>query len=145
MNETILKIEECQFNHQILRERLGTKPEYTDYVTLDYSYEGFVITTSKQEIKLGISDGQRCCERWGYFLTNDNPEDFIGANVLSVDIVDEILDKKKDVEIYEGSVIFVNIETDRGTLQFTAYNEHNGYYGHDAIVVANGKDIVQCL
>ena len=24
-----------------------------------------------------------------------------------------------------------------GTLQFTAYNEHNGYYSHDAFVISN--------
>jgi hypothetical protein len=30
----------------------------------------------------------------------------------------------------ETSTIFVNIETSRGTLQFIAYNRHNGYYGH---------------
>jgi tRNA(Ile2) C34 agmatinyltransferase TiaS len=35
---------------------------------------------------------------------------------------------------FEGGVMFVNIETNEGTLQFVAYNEHNGYYGHIAKV-----------
>jgi hypothetical protein len=30
--------------------------------------------------------------------------------------------------------MFVDIETDRGVLQFVAYNAHNGYYGHKARV-----------
>lgn len=37
---------------------------------------------------------------------------------------------------YEGNTMFVNIDTDRGVLQFVAYNEHNGYYGHSASVTS---------
>lgn len=100
------------------------------------SYDGFVVITDKQSIKLGISNGQSCCENFGYFMTNDNLDDFIGATVLGVTIVDEYLNKEKLPELYEGGAMFVNIETSAGTLQFTAYNEHNGYYGHDAVVVS---------
>ena len=32
--------------------------------------------------------------------------------------------------------MFVNVETDKGLLQFVAYNEHNGYYGHEACVIS---------
>lgn len=33
-----------------------------------------------------------------------------------------------------GGVMFVDLKTDRGILQFVACNEHNGYYGHEATV-----------
>jgi len=33
--------------------------------------------------------------------------------------------------------MFVDLKTDRGKLQFVAYNEHNGYYGHEAEVICN--------
>jgi hypothetical protein len=36
----------------------------------------------------------------------------------------------------EDNAMFVNVETDRGTLQFVLYNSHNGYYGHKARVVS---------
>jgi len=101
-----------------------------------HNYDGYSVTTNKQTIKLGIDNGQCCCENWGYFWTNDNVEEFIGAEVLDVKIVDECLDVHQAPEIYEGGVMFVTIVTDRGDLQFTAYNEHNGYYGHAAIVVS---------
>jgi hypothetical protein len=29
-------------------------------------YEGFQIITDQQTIKVGISNGQSCCESWGY-------------------------------------------------------------------------------
>ena len=44
------------------------------------------------------------------------------------------LDLIEIVHRLEGGVMFVNLETDMGTLQFVAYNEHNGYYGHEAKV-----------
>jgi hypothetical protein len=101
------------------------------------TYDGFTITTDKQQIKLGIDNGQSCCESWGYFMTNDNIQEFVGAGLISVDIVNECLEKDKAPDLYEGGVMFVNIETTKGTLQFTAYNDHNGYYGHEAVVASD--------
>ena len=103
---------------------------------------GFEVVTTKQSIKLYIDDDGQCCEKWGYFWCNENPQDFIGANVNNVSITDTALNeaemKKNELdpnsEYFEGGVMFVNIDTDRGLLQFVAYNEHNGYYGHDAKV-----------
>ena len=115
-----------------------TEIKETSFSTRKYSdYDGFIISLDNGEsIKMGISNDQSCCENWGYFMTNDNQSEFIGAKVLSVHIVDECLNVEKAPDIYEGGVMFVNIETDRGTLQFTAYNEHNGYYSHEAVVVS---------
>ena len=39
-----------------------------------------------------------------------------------------------------GSAMFINVETTRGLLQFAAYNEHNGYYGHDVLLVSKYDD-----
>ncbi|MDD4374209.1 MAG: hypothetical protein PHG67_09855 [Bacteroidales bacterium] len=113
--EKILKIEETSFNGK----------------------EGFVITTDQQEIKLGIDNGQCCCENWGYFMSEDDLSEFIGTNLISVKIVDTALKNWEEIEdMYEGNAMFVNIETSNGLLQFVAYNEHNGYYGHEACVIS---------
>jgi hypothetical protein len=100
-------------------------------------FDGFRIKTNKQLIELSISSGQCCCETYGYFMTNDKTSDFIGAKILDIQIVDESLNQQKMddiIKIYEGGTMFVNIITNKGVLQFTAYNEHNGYYGHQAKV-----------
>lgn len=67
-------------------------------------------------------------------MTNDSPIDFLGAEIYGVSITNACLVTEKAPDIYEGSVMYVNIETSEGTLQFTAYNEHNGYYSHTALV-----------
>ena len=94
---------------------------------------GFDIKTTDQVIELRIENKQDCCEDWGYFITNDTPDDFLNADVIGVEIVDTCL-KTFDRELYEGDVMFVNIKTSDGVLQFTAYNSHNGWYGHTASV-----------
>jgi len=99
-------------------------------------YDGFEVVTDDQTIRVGITNEQSCCENWGYFMTNDDPSEFIGANLISVDIVDTCLVKDKAPALYEGDAMFVNFETSAGTLQFVAYNAHNGYYGHEAVVVS---------
>ena len=98
---------------------------------------GFNIITTEQKIELSIQNFQDCCEQQGYFLSEDNLDEFIGAELLDIRIVDDalkvyaLLNSKSDTY-----VMFVNIETNKGTLQFTAYNEHNGYYAHKARVVS---------
>lgn len=109
------------------------------------TYEGFQIITDKQTIKLGIGNKQFCCEDWGYFITNDDATEFEGAQLLSVDLVDMCLNKSKAPELYEGGVMYVNLETSEGTLQFTAYNEHNGYYGHNTVVVSQQLNHIEYL
>lgn len=103
-------------------------------------YEGYEIKTDKQTIKLLISAYQQCCESWGYFLTEDKPSDFIGANLHNIKLTDACLNTKKlnESDYYhdDGDLMFVDLETDRGTLQFVAYNAHNGYYGHEAKVIS---------
>lgn len=127
--EYILKIEEATFGEGKWEQ-----------------YDGFLITTNVQTIKVGISNGQSCCENWGYFMTNDNPEEFIGQDLLRVDIVDTCLNKEKMEGLcYEGSCMFVNFETSNGTLQFTVYNEHNGYYGHEAVVISNQLNVSETV
>ncbi|MEO6282167.1 MAG: hypothetical protein ABIN80_22950 [Dyadobacter sp.] len=102
-------------------------------------YEGFVIVTTEQQIKIGIQDGQYYCEKWGYLITNDNTMEFIGSELISIAVVDQALNKKYIEEIESldaGGAMFVNLETTAGLLQFVAYNAHNGYYGHDAVLIS---------
>lgn len=103
------------------------------------SFDGFKITTDKQVIVLGISNGQSCCEDWGYLLTEDDPSRFVGAVLTGLSRTDENRIKQPVPEnkwngeesLDEGGSVFLDIETDRGVLQFVAYNGHNGYYGHE--------------
>ena len=103
-------------------------------------YDGFIITFEDDtQIKLGISNGQGCCEQWGYLMSQDDFSDFVGARVLSVEGVDS---NKASIDLgralYKGNAMFINVSTTAGLLQFVAYNEHNGYYSHEAVVVENG-------
>jgi hypothetical protein len=111
---------------------------------------GFQIVTTEQTVTLAIDDESSCCESWGYFLTEDDTEKFIGAELRGVSITDTNrshrtfiaygaegypgFDAEGNTDLDDGDVMFVDIETDRGVLQFVAYNAHNGYYGHEARV-----------
>jgi hypothetical protein len=103
------------------------------------TYDGYTVTTDRQVIALLISNRQSCCEHWGYFMSEDDTDEFVGAALLDLKISDTALNPQKmeanDVgDVYDGDVMFVTLETDRGPLQFVAYNQHNGYYGHTALV-----------
>lgn len=108
--------------------------------------EGFIIQTNERQIKLLIDQDIQCCEYSGYFMSEDDIQYFIGAELIKVYVTDTNLNTKKLQELEERiktsvsndgretEVIFVSLETNRGTLQFVAYNNHNGYYGHMAYV-----------
>lgn len=105
---------------------------------------GYAIETNKQVIKLLIDDYQSCCENYGYFMSEDDFSEFIDAELLDIKVTDTELKQglleKHNLDIddkwFEGGVLFVDIVTTKGTLQFVAYNEHNGYYGHEAKVIS---------
>lgn len=123
--------------------------------------EGFEIKTNKQIIKVLISSGQQCCEYAGYMISEDNPEEFIGAELKSVSVIedktynkkiiaklDEIFDRnttKADGSVYfdyeSGGANFVDFETDKGLFQIAVYNCHNGYYGHSILIKFNDVNI----
>jgi len=122
--EKILRIEETTFKK--------TKDDWQ-------SFDGFQIITDLQTIQIGISNNQSCCENFGCIITNDETKEFIGAELKSLAIVDTVLNNKKIEELEyldSGGAMFVNIETSEGLLQFVAYNAHNGYYGHYAVLVS---------
>lgn len=108
------------------------------------NYDGFIIKTNLQEIKVGIENGQSCCEQWGYLTSEDSDDldSFIGGELLSITSTDSTLmsttiDKLSTEGIDIDSAVFITFETTKGTFQITAYNEHNGYYGHDVKVLSN--------
>ena len=141
-NEVILSIEEI--------ENVNLKGEKDDEHGWD-RHDGFKITTTEQEILLLISSYQSCCESWGYFMSEDDLDKFLAADLVGIEVTDtnrshrhvftegfaEIKgDGREPIHLDSGDVMFVDIKTSVGTLQFTAYNAHNGYYGHSAHIVS---------
>lgn len=117
----------------------------TGYNNRTQGYDGFVIETTKQKILLGISSGQSCCEETGYFMSLDDLDSFIGAEILDLEITDTAyntheVNRNIGFDRWEGGIMFVNILTSKGKFQFVTYNLHNGYYGHDAIVQSTQLD-----
>ena len=116
--------------------------------------EGYKIVTDKQEILILINNSQQCCEEWGYeacsekgiLETQDDLDDYIGAEILDIDIVDTEKNIYKSLtdrvyRFYSSNAEFVNIKTSKGKLQFAVYNAHNGYYGHKIYIKFNNEVI----
>lgn len=100
-----------------------------------------VLLDDGKRVTLAIGDYQDCCEEWGYFLTEDDADKFVGAELLNVYVTDTALTNRsvppEGGGLDGGDVMFVNLDTDRGKLQFVAYNAHNGFYGHTARVASD--------
>ena len=107
-------------------------------------WDGYKIKTENHEFNLLIDNGQSCCESWGYFFLNDDEQDFVGAELLEVNLTDTALNKQKVDESgyyeYAGGIQFVDFVTNKGVLQIAVYNAHNGYYGHP-IIFAKDEEI----
>jgi len=77
-------------------------------------------------------------------MSEDDTEQFHGAELLGIKVTDtnrvkQDVDGWEDtiLDQYGGDIMLIDIETDRGVLQFVAYNHHNGYYGHSAVVISS--------
>lgn len=125
-----------------MKEIIEKIEEVDDYNMQDHDKypthgDGYKITTNEQEILIVVDNSSSCCEQWGYFSSEDNLKDFVGAEINNINLVDTALNVKameKEIPygVDCGDTMFVNIETNKGTLQLAVYNSHNGYYGHTA-------------
>lgn len=117
-----------------------------------FGLEGFSIKTSKQEVLLLVTGGKVCCEDIGYLMSEDDVSDYIGSELLDIELTDVGLDVrsiqeeiKEDHQIESGGIVFVNIKTSSGLLQFVVYNYHNGNYGHRVMIRSNQLEYEEYL
>lgn len=111
-------------------------------------YDGYKVVTDTNTYYVLISNGQECCESWGYMTSDDDLNDYIGANLQAVRLTDVALNQEvvKDSGYYDGEfggIQFVDFVTDRGTFQLAVYNSHNGYYGHGILVLKNDEVLLE--
>ena len=105
-------------------------------------FDGYAIETTGNQYLVLIENGQQCCENFGYFASEDNTSDFIGKSIESFSFVDTELDTSSfscgDRVEYKKNIQFFDLRfTDGSVLQFAVYNAHNGYYGHDILIMKN--------
>lgn len=65
--------------------------------------------------------------------------EYISDYLYSITKLGTIVSNMKE-DLDAGSAMFINVETTKGLLQFVAYNEHNGYYGHEVKLVSKYDD-----
>lgn len=109
-------------------------------------YDGYEIETSLHKYSLLISNGQSCCESWGYFSSDNDFHPFIGKTLVKTELTDQALNTKalKESGYYDGAggIQFITFTfSDGGVLQFAVYNAHNGYYGHP-ILFAKDSELI---
>lgn len=109
-------------------------------------YDGYEIETESHHFYVLIENEQNCCESWGYFSSDDNTQDYIGKNLVEVQLTDKGLNAKAVEEsgYYDdcGGIQFVDFRfSDGSVLQLAVYNAHNGYYGH-GIIITIDDDII---
>lgn len=111
-------------------------------------YDGYEIKTDIHNFLILISNEQCCCESWGYFISEDETDNFIGKTLIDVELTDKALNIKKveesDYYADEGGIQFVTFKFSDGmVLQFAVYNSHNGYYGHPIIVAKDAEILME--
>lgn len=118
--------------------------ELEDYKIGDTRYCGYEVVTEQEKIYVLIDNYLQCCESFGYMSTNDDITEFIGAELLDVELTDISLNSTKiekntsdDFTDDFEDIQFVNFITDKDILQLVVYNYHNGYYSHDIKVIRN--------
>lgn len=95
----------------------------------------------EEEYIFRISSESNCCEEWGSFVSEEDLQKYVGCELYDIYFTDTSLNTEqlkyiaslKDSLDYHN-IQFINFKTSKGVFQFTVYNCHNGYYGHDITV-----------
>lgn len=112
--------------------------------------DGYRIKTEFHNFYVLIDNGQCCCEDWGYFSSEDDYRRFINSELKEINLTDVSLNKKildeKDIYLDGGGIQFVDFVTSEGVFQLAVYNGHNGYYGHDILILKDNEIVLEnCL
>lgn len=140
-------------------ESIVSIEEVTDVIgNNSYSrYDGYRITTTERVLELLISNSQSCCESFGYFVSEDDLSQYMGREFRGLHITDtnrtgreftkgwEPGQDPNAISLDDGDVMFVDVMTDIGSFQFAAYNAHNGYYGHTALITGRALTVPEVL
>jgi hypothetical protein len=59
------------------------------------SYDGYKVKTSEHDFHVLISNGQSCCESWGYFSSDDDLDSFNGKELAEIELTDKALNVEK--------------------------------------------------
>lgn len=71
-------------------------------------------------------DGQDCCEL-RYMTTDDDLEAFVGSELTGIELRNAPTTEDEYGQPHE--IMFLLVNTSKGTFTMETYNEHNGYYG----------------
>lgn len=94
---------------------------------LDKADDGEVRLTFTDGSVLSLADaGRSCCES-RYVTTEDDLSRLAGEVLADVSIAEAPDMPDEHGEPHE--VQFLNVQTDKGRVQFVTHNKHNGYYG----------------
>ena len=116
-----------------------------DNISKEYEdFEGYEIKTDKHTYALLITSGAECCEDFGYFSRPDDIEDFIGAELLKIEIVRSdcsVEEVESHSQVFQADEVqLVNFVTNLGVFQLAVYNVHDGWYGHEVTFVEDKDD-----
>lgn len=137
--ETILAIGEAQYHTEENESRMS----------------GYYIRTDNQVIKIGIQDYQNCRERFGHLASPNDFGEFLGAKLIEIKVnaypLSKVVDEPMGTYPFEDEyldrreVIFINLETSKGTLQFTLYNYQNAYSGHNIQIKSTQLNLAESI
>jgi hypothetical protein len=98
------------------------------------------LTIGLAGIPLVIEDKkQDSCEHRYMVLEVENLDYYIGAKLTGIE-VKQVTEAKEDGKYSDTHEIqFLEIQTDKGSFQFSSHNEHNGYYDGFYIDVTFGE------
>lgn len=91
-------------------------------------YLGALITTNKRHIYFAIDNEDQCCEKYGFLdWHTEDANDLVGESLRHLKF-----SYKEDINKYDDpkQTWFIDIQCSGFSLTLTAYNAHNGYYGH---------------
>jgi hypothetical protein len=96
---------------------------------------GIEVVTDSAIYTVVTSTSQICCENHGYFASEDDLGEFVGAELLKIVATDDQLKTTQWPFVISPDsdpmqCVFFTFYTSVGPLQFVVYNQHNGYYGH---------------
>jgi hypothetical protein len=120
------------------------------YKELARSWDGVIILTAKEEIRILISNSKSCCEQWGFRVDGKNYDQTLSADILFDKPISKVSwnhlrEREEKTACKENH--FACVDVFLGEIPHAipcaidVFCYHNGYYAHDVYTMwHNHKD-----
>lgn len=115
---------------------------------IEFNTEGKINFVDNNDVLVGFSLVEHCCEYFGWFYSLAPPKSIDDADVIEPENLENYIfdsnffqEVNDEAVVHEGGMVTFKLTNEQKVLYLSLFNTHNGHYTHGFHVTVSGKNL----